>query len=142
MNVRSLTDGPLALVETAVLRVRMGGGDAHYGGMLVAGATLVRILGDVATELCIRADGDEGLLRAYEELEFLVPVKVGDYLEASATLVERGRTSRAIDFEIHKVIELDPEISPTAARVLDAPVLVCRARGTVVIPKERQRSPS
>ena len=49
-------------------RVRMS--KPHYGGNLVDGAQLLSLFGDVATELCILADGDEGLFRAYDSVEF------------------------------------------------------------------------
>ena len=66
----------------ARLRVRMGAHDAHYGGDLVDGARMLALFGDVATELCVRAYGDEGLFRAYESVEFLAPVRAGDFVEA------------------------------------------------------------
>ena len=41
---------------------------------LVDGARMLALFGDVATELLIRHDGDEGLFRAYDAVEFLAPV--------------------------------------------------------------------
>src|SRR5262245_48750794 len=64
----------------AVIRVRMS--RPHYAGNLVDGAQLLELFGDVATELCVRADGDEGLFRAYDSVEFLAPVYAGDFIEA------------------------------------------------------------
>ena len=56
------------------IRVRMSAHDAHYGGNLVDGAKMLELFGDVATELLIRRDGDEGLFCAYDMVEFKAPV--------------------------------------------------------------------
>ncbi len=122
-----------------VLRLRMSTQDAHYGGNLVDGAHLLGLFGDVATELCIRQDGDEGLFRAYDQVEFLAPVFAGDFLEIEGEITRVGGTSRAMRFEARKVIRPLPDVSPSAAEVLAAPVVVCRASGTCVVPKDRQR---
>jgi len=121
------------------LRLRMGSHDAHYGGGLVDGARMLALFGDVATELLIRHDGDEGLFRAYDAVEFLAPVLAGDYIEAEGEIVEVGKTSRKMKFEARKVIRAAPEISASAAEVLNPPVVVCRASGTCVTPKDKQR---
>ena len=123
------------------LRLRMGSHDAHYGGGLVDGARMLALFGDVATELLIRHDGDEGLFRAYDAVEFLAPVMAGDYIEAEGEIVEVGKTSRKMKFEARKVIRAAPEISASAAEVLSPPVVVCRASGTCVTPKDKQRVP-
>jgi 3-aminobutyryl-CoA ammonia-lyase len=118
----------------SVIRVRMSSHDAHYGGNLVDGARMLALFGDVATELLIRHDGDEGLFRAYDAVEFLAPVFAGDYVEASGEIVEVGRTSRKMHFEARKVIRPVPG-SDSAADVLETPVAgatsggVARARG-------------
>ncbi|NUM88828.1 MAG: 3-aminobutyryl-CoA ammonia lyase [Bdellovibrionales bacterium] len=117
----------------------MGAEDAHYGGSLVDGAKMLHLFGDVATELLIRRDGDEGLFRAYENVEFLAPVRAGDYVEAKGWIVKEGNTSRTMEFEAWKVIEARPDVGASAADVLKEPVLVCRARGTCVTPVEFQR---
>lgn len=122
-----------------VIRLRMGAEDAHYGGNLVDGAKMLHLFGDVATELLIRRDGDEGLFRAYEAVEFLAPVYAGDYIEARGRIVKEGRTSRTMEFLAVKVIRTCAEIGPTAAEVLAEPIPVCRARGTCVTPLENQR---
>src|ERR1043165_423816 len=88
----------------ALIRVRMGGRDAHYAGGLVDGAKLLELFGDVATELCVRADGDEGLFRAYDSVEFLRPVRAGDFIEAEGQIVSYGRTSLTMEFVARKVI--------------------------------------
>jgi 3-aminobutyryl-CoA ammonia-lyase len=125
----------------ATLRLRMSQADAHYGGNLVDGARILALFGDAATELCIRHDGDEGLLRAYDSVELLAPTFAGDYLEVEAELAKAGNTSRAMRFEARKVIRPRPDVSDSAAEVLPAPVVVCRATGTVVVPKDKQRVP-
>jgi 3-aminobutyryl-CoA ammonia-lyase len=122
-----------------VIRLRMSQADAHYGGNLVDGARLLALFGDVATELLIRHDGDEGLFRAYDAVEFLAPVFAGDYLEAEGEILKAGSTSRAMRFEVRKVIRPRPDLSYSAAEVLAEPVVVCRATGTCVVPKEKQR---
>jgi len=123
----------------ATVRLRMSQADAHYGGSLVDGARMLALFGDVATELLIRHDGDEGLFRAYDAVEFLAPVHAGDYVEASGEIVKVGATSRAMRFEAWKVISPRPDLNDSAAEVLAAPVLVCRASGTCVVPSQKQR---
>ena len=109
-------------------------GHAHYGGNLVDGAYLLGLFGDVATELCIRTDGDEGLFAAYDEVQFLAPVQAGDVVEATATLTRVGRRSRGVRFEARVVCRADPGRGPSAAEVLDPPLVVVTASGTVVVP--------
>jgi 3-keto-5-aminohexanoate cleavage enzyme len=125
------------------LRLRMSAHDAHYAGELVDGARMLALFGDLATELLIRLDGDEGLFRAYETVEFLAPVFAGDYIEAIAELVAVGNTSRKIRFEARKVITnlRAPGLAASSAEVLSDPVVVARAVGTCVTPKEMQRRP-
>jgi 3-keto-5-aminohexanoate cleavage enzyme len=125
------------------LRLRLGAHDAHYAGELVDGARMLALFGDVATELLIRLDGDEGLFRAYESVEFLAPVFAGDYIEATAELISVGNTSRKMRFEARKVIAnmRSAGMPPSAADVLPDPIVVCRAVGTCVTPKEAQRKP-
>jgi 3-aminobutyryl-CoA ammonia-lyase len=125
--------------DEVVIRLRMGADDAHYGGNLVDGAKMLHLFGDVATELLIRRDGDEGLFRAYESVEFLAPVRAGDYIEARGKIVKEGKTSRTMEFAAYKVIAARPEISASAADILAEPVLVCKAKGTCVTPTEFQR---
>ena len=128
---------------TVTLRVRMGAHDAHYAGELVDGARILALFGDVATELLIRLDGDEGLFRAYSGIEFLAPVRAGDYIEATGIITKVGQSSRAMAFEARKVIASVREggVSPSAADALPDPIVVCRALGTCVVPKELQRRP-
>lgn len=123
----------------ARLKLRMSAHDAHYGGNLVDGARMLNLFGDVATELNIRHDGDEGLFRAYSSVEFLAPVYAGDYIEVVGRITRVGSTSREMEFEARKVITAAPEIGESAARVLEEPIPVCRATGTCVTPKDKQR---
>jgi 3-aminobutyryl-CoA ammonia-lyase len=117
----------------------MSATDAHYGGDLVDGARLLALFGDVATELLVRMDGDEGLFAGYDRVEFLAPVRAGDYVEASGRIVSVGNTSRRMEFEAYAVVAARPEIAPSAAEFLTEPLLVCRASGTCVTPKDRKR---
>jgi len=123
----------------SMIRVRMSAKDAHYGGNLVDGAHMVHLFGDVATELLIMCDGDEGLFCAYDNVEFLAPVYAGDYIEAVGEITHIGNSSRKMKFEARKVIAPRPDISDSAADVLPEPVVVCRASGTCVVKKECQR---
>jgi 3-aminobutyryl-CoA ammonia-lyase len=97
------------------------------------------LFGDAATELLIRNDGDEGLFRAYDQVDFLAPVYAGDFLEVHAELVSSGNTSRKMTFACYKVIEALPNINPSAAQVLEPPLLVASASGTCIVPKALQR---
>jgi 3-aminobutyryl-CoA ammonia-lyase len=117
----------------------MSSHDAHYGGNLVDGAKMLQLFGDVATELLIQYDGDEGLFRAYDSVEFLAPVYAGDYIEAVGEIVSAGNSSRKMQFTASKVIVPRPDISPSAADILEEPVVVCKASGTCVTPRECQR---
>jgi 3-aminobutyryl-CoA ammonia-lyase len=108
---------------------------AHYGGNLVDGAYGLGMFGDVATELLIHTDSDEGLFAGYSSVEFAAPIQAGDVVEASATLVRIGKRSREIEFEARVVCRSAPERGPSAAGVLVEPIVVTRARGTVVAPK-------
>ena len=123
----------------SMIRVRMSAKDAHYGGNLVDGAHMLHLFGDVATELLILRDGDEGLFKAYDMVEFIAPVYAGDFIEATGEIVSEGNTSRKMVFEARKVISPRPDISDSAADLLDEPVVVCRASGTCVTPKKSQR---
>ncbi len=123
----------------AYIRRRLAFDDAHYGGGLVAGATQLEIIGDLITELAIRYDGDEGLFRAYETVEFLAPLYSGDWVEAKGRIVKAGNTSRTCEFEVWKIGGHRADVSESAAEFLDEPVLTCKAVGTTVVPKENQR---
>ena len=123
----------------SLIRLRMSAHDAHYGGNLVDGARMLALFGDVATELLIQMDGDEGLFAGYDKVEFLAPVYAGDYIEAEGRIVKVGNTSRKMEFEARKVIAPRPDVNDSAADVLDPPILICRASGTCVTPKEKKR---
>ena len=122
-----------------MIRIRMSSQDAHYGGNLVDGAKMLALFGDVATELLIRRDGDEGLFVAYDKVEFKAAVHAGDFIEAVGRIVSEGNSSRKMEFEARKVITPRPEISASAADFLEEPVVVCVASGTCVVPKANQR---
>ena len=124
---------------TSTLRLRMSAKDAHYGGNLVDGAHMVHLYGDVATELLIKYDGDDGLFCAYDNVEFLAPTYAGDYIEAYGEISSVGISSRKMKFEARKVIVSRPDISASAADFLEEPIVVARATGTCVTPKECKR---
>ena len=127
-------------MEEVMIRLRMSSADAYYGGGLVDGARITQLFGDVATELLIRRDGDEGLFVAYDSVEFTAPVYAGDYIEAKGRIVSEGNTSRKMSFEAYKIIKPRPDVSDSAAEVLDTPILVCMASGTCVVPSDKQRN--
>jgi 3-aminobutyryl-CoA ammonia-lyase len=121
------------------IRVRMSAHDAHYGGNLVDGARMLNLFGDIATELLIINDGDEGLFVAYDNVEFTAPVYAGEYIEAEGWITKIGNTSRKMEFVAKKVIVPRTDISESACDILDEPIIVCKASGTCVVTKENQR---
>ncbi len=110
---------------------------AHYAGNLVDGAYGLGLFGDVATELCIRSDGDEGLFASYSDVQFRAPVRAGDCIEVTAELVQVGTRSRTMDFRLIVVARGRPDLGESAAEVLDDPVVATTARGVVVVPSRR-----
>ena len=126
---------------TSTLRVRIGQEEAHYGGNLVEGARVLKLFGDIVTEIAIVTDGDEGLFVGYDKIEFLAPVYAGDFIEATGRVIKIGNTSRTVELEAHKVIAARYDQSPSGADLLDKPQLVVRAVGTTVIPADHSRGP-
>lgn len=122
-----------------MLRLRLSQQDAHYGGGLVDGARALALFGDAATELLILHDGDEGLFRAYDSVEFLAPLYAGDFVEIHAEITRTGNTSRSMSFSCYKVVAPRPDLGPSAADALREPLLCVRATGTCVVPRDKQR---
>ncbi|MDQ3954929.1 MAG: 3-aminobutyryl-CoA ammonia lyase [Actinomycetota bacterium] len=122
-----------------VHRVRLSQADAHYGGDLVAGGRLMELFGDAATEICIRHDGDEGLLAGYSSVEFLAPVYAGDFLEVRGEISRVGNSSRDLELRAFRYAGLRRDVSDSAADIVDPPELVARAVGTAVVRVDRQR---
>ena len=106
---------------------------AHYAGHLVDGAYTLGLFGDVATEVCIRLDGDEGLFASYSDVQFRAPVRAGDVLEVTGTVTRRGTRSRTIDFAATVVCR---GADGSAAAVLAEPIVAVTATGTVVVPPQ------
>ena len=130
-----MSDAPLRVIH----RLRLSQADAHYGGDLVDGARVLGLFGDVATELLVRRDGDEGLFRAYDAVEFLAPVRAGDFVEVEGRIVGEGATSRRMAFECRVYARQRPDLNDSAADVLDEPIVVVIATGTCVTVADRQR---
>jgi 3-aminobutyryl-CoA ammonia-lyase len=107
---------------------------AHYAGNLVDGAYVLGLFGDVATELCIRTDGDEGLFASYSDVQFEQPLRAGDVVEVTATVTRVGTRSRELEFVAAVVCRGRPDVSGSAAEALAEPLRITRARGTVVVP--------
>lgn len=126
-------------MKQVIHRLRLSQADAHYGGNLVDGAKVIALFGDVATELLIHHDGDEGLFRAYEKIDFLAPLYAGDFIEVIGEIIDLGKTSRKMKFACYKVISARPDIDESAADLLDQKILVTEAIGTCVVPKIKQR---
>ena len=101
---------------SSTIRLRIGQEEAHYGGNLVEGARILKIFGDIITEIAIITDGDEGLFVAYESINFVAPVYAGDFIEATGRVVATGRTSRTVEFEARKVIASRYDIAPMPLR--------------------------
>jgi len=128
-----MTDDPRTGM-TATHRRYVPYSHAHYAGNLVDGAYSLAAFGDVATELMIRTDGDEGLFASYSDVQFLAPLRAGDVLEISATVTRVGSRSRTLAFESRVICRGRPDLGGSAAEVLADPVVVCTAVGTVVVP--------
>jgi 3-aminobutyryl-CoA ammonia-lyase len=111
---------------------------AHYGGNLVDGAYGLAMFGDVATDLAIHTDGDESLLAGYSRVEFLSPIQAGDVVEVTATLTRVGTRSRDLEFEARVLCRAAPERGPSAAAVLDSPIVATRATATIVVPAKTE----
>lgn len=107
---------------------------AHYAGNLVDGAYVLGLFGDVATEVCMRTDGDEGLFASYADVQFLAAVQAGDVLEVVATVTRVGRRSRDIELVARVACRGRADLSTSAAAVLEPPLVAVTARGTVVVP--------
>ncbi|MBD2900755.1 3-aminobutyryl-CoA ammonia lyase [Actinomadura sp. RB99] len=107
---------------------------AHYAGDLVDGAYMLGLFGDVATEVCIRTDGDEGLFASYSDVQFRAPIRAGDVLEATAVVTRVGTRSRTLDFEARVVCRGRPDKGESSAEVLAEPIVAVTATGTVVVP--------
>lgn len=123
----------------STIRIRMEAADAHYAGNLVNGARTLELFGDIATELAIVSDGDEGLFRTYEHIDFLAPVYGGDFIEAKGWYSKVGTTSRTMEFEAWKFITPAKEGAASAADFLAEPILVAKATGITVVPKAYHR---
>jgi 3-aminobutyryl-CoA ammonia-lyase len=107
---------------------------AHYAGNLVDGAYSLACFGDVATEVCIRTDGDEGLFASYSDVQFKAPVRAGDVIEIEAEVVRIGTRSRTLDLQVRVIARGSSNGSASAAEVLEPPILATTATGTVVVP--------
>ncbi len=108
---------------------------AHYAGNLVDGAYSLGCFGDVATELCIRTDGTEGLFAGYSQVQFLAPVHAGDVLQVQARLIRVGNRSREIAFTAQVLCRARPDLGADRSEVLALPLLATTATGTVVVPR-------
>ncbi len=126
--------------EVVTHRFRVGQERVHYEGDLVPGAFVLQAFGDLGTEMNIRFDGDEGLLRAYESLEFLAPVFAGDFLEVTGRTVSVGNTSRRREY-VARVYARTKGVGPhvSSGALLPEPIVVARGTAISVVPKDRQR---
>lgn len=127
---RRLPEAGLRLVH----RRYVDHGEAHYAGNLASGGFVVSLFNDIATDLCIQVDHDEGLFASYSDVGFHEALRAGDVLEVSATLDRVGRRSRTVRFEAHVVSRARPDHGESASGVLETPLLIASALGTVVVP--------
>jgi len=128
------THGPATAGMTVTHRRYVPYSHAHYAGNLVDGAYSLAAFGDVATEMCIRTDGDEGLFASYSDVQFLAPIRAGDCIEIDATLVRVGSRSREMTFEVRVIARGNPDRGGSSADLLDKTVIATTARGVVVVP--------
>jgi 3-aminobutyryl-CoA ammonia-lyase len=128
------THGPATVGMTVTHRRYVPYSHAHYAGNLVDGAYSLAAFGDVATEMCIRTDGDEGLFASYSDVQFLAPVRAGDCIEIEATLVRVGSRSREMTFEVRIIARGNANGGGSAADLLDKKDIATTARGVVVVP--------
>jgi len=128
------THVPAAVGITVTHRRYVPYSHAHYAGNLVDGAYSLAAFGDVATEMCIRTDGDEGLFASYSDVQFRAPVRAGDCIEIEATLVRVGVRSREMSFEVRVMTRANPAGGESSADLLNEPVVATTARGVVVVP--------
>jgi 3-aminobutyryl-CoA ammonia-lyase len=128
------TRGPATVGLAVTHRRYVPYSHAHYAGNLVDGAYSLAAFGDVATEMCIRTDGDEGLFASYSDVQFRAPVRAGDCIEIEATLVRVGSRSREMSFELRVVARGNSDRGQSAADLLSDPVVATTARGVVVVP--------
>jgi 3-aminobutyryl-CoA ammonia-lyase len=115
--------------DRAMIRLRLSPADARYAGNLVPGSKAMEIFADLETELALKEGGDEGLCASYQSVEFLAPLRVGDYVEGIARVTRRGNRSRTVEARIFKVLGVDEN------GVLDTtdPVLAATAVATIVV---------
>ena len=107
---------------------------AHYAGNLVDGAYSLAAFGDIATDMCIGTDGDEGLFASYSDVQFRAPVRAGDVIEVTAEIVRVGTRSREMDFEVRVVGRGDETAAGSKAEILEPAIVATTARGVVVVP--------
>src|ERR1700761_937465 len=125
----------------ATLRVRLGLKDTHYRGGLIPAATVMRLFADCSTEIGILDTGRPGLLAAYENTEFLLPLRTGDYVEFRAAVISRGRRSRRIALEAWRLLRAPAEAAATRDyTTCKPPELVARGTMISVSPKPRASS--
>ena len=129
--------GPATAGMTVTHRRYVPYSHAHYAGNLVDGAYSLAAFGDVATEMCVRTDADEGLFASYSDVQFQAPVRAGDCIEIEATLVRVGSRSREMSFEVRVIARSNPDRGGSASDLLDQPLVATTARGVVVVPSAR-----
>jgi len=110
---------------------------AHYAGNLVDGAYSLGLFGDVATEVCIRTDGEEGLFASYSDVQFRAPVRAGDVLDVTAVVTRVGTRSRTLELRVDIICRGRADLGDSSAEVLDTPIIATTATGTVVVPPGR-----
>ena len=105
---------------------------ADYAGNLVYSAYSLAALGDVATEMCILTDGDEGLFASCSDVQFKAPVRAGHVIEITARILRVGRRSPEVGSGPRR---RSRRLLPRQVRAyLQDPPVVATTSGGVVVP--------
>lgn len=112
-------------------------GIVHYG-------RLFDIAGDAETEVLILNDGDESLALAYNDVEILEEIYVGDMIQFRSDLTKIGNTSRHTTCEVYKLATPASragiaEPLPGDMIWLEEPQLIARFKCVLVVKSELQR---
>lgn len=121
----------------SMIRVRMSSSDAHYAGELVNGSRTVEYMGDVATNLMIMHDGNEGTCIGYDSIRFTAPTYAGDFIEVVGRIIGVCGNKRKVQMRSFKIAENAriPE-QDSAVNVLEEPVMTVETIATYETPEK------
>lgn len=106
------------------MRLRMSSKDVFYAGGIVNGSRSITIMGDVATRLMIKSDGNEGRCLGFDKIRLYNSIFAGDYLEVIARVIGVEGKKKKIQCRTFKVA-YNPNIPEqvSAIDVLENPIL-------------------